>query len=113
MSGMAMVQATDLVNALTDLGAVPLASGALPTALPARLGDQAVERDLLDAYADAAQAAAQQAAPPLRDICRKIADYTRALQAWRPETPHPALDACAPSFRSFAATYRKFVQPSP
>jgi hypothetical protein len=113
MSGMAMVQATDLVNALTDLGAVPLASGAHPAALPARLGDHAVERDLMDAYAGAAQAAAQQAASPLRDICCKIADYTRAVQAWRPETPHPAPAACAPSFRSFAATYRKFVQPSP
>jgi bacterioferritin (cytochrome b1) len=112
-SGMAMVQATDLVNALTDLGAAPLASGVLPTHLPARLGDGAVERDLMAAYAGAAHAAAQKADPPLQDICRRIADYTRRLEAWRPETPHPAIVACAPSFRSFSATLRKFVRPLP
>jgi hypothetical protein len=112
-SGVAMVQATDLVNALTDLGAVPLASGKHPPGLPARLGGSAVEGALLAAYAAAAQAAALEADPALRDICRRIADYTRALETWRPETPHPALAACAPSFRSFSATVRKFVRPSP
>lgn len=113
MSGMAMVQATDLVNALTDLGAVPLASGVFPTELPTRLGSNAVERDLMAAYAGAAQAAAQQAEPPLQEICRRIADYTGRLEAWRPDAPHPAIVACAPSFRSFAATLRKFVRPAP
>ena len=112
-SGVAMVQATDLVNALTDLGAAPLASGNLPTDLPAWVGDIAVEGDLIAAYARAAQAAAQQAEPPLQEICRKIADYTRSLEAWRPDAPHPAMAACAPSFRSFAATFRKFVRPAP
>jgi len=112
-SGVAMVQATDLVNALTDLGAVPLASGVRPTDLPGWLGDIAVERDLMAAYGRAAQSAAQQAEPPLQEICGRIADYTRSLETWRPEAPHPAIAACAPSFRSFSATLRKFVRPSP
>jgi bacterioferritin (cytochrome b1) len=110
-SGVAMVQATDLVNALTDRGAVPLASGTRPKHLPARLGDIAVESDLMAAYAGAAQDAAQTAEPPLRDICRKIADYTRALESWQLGTPHPATAACTPVFRSFSATLRKFVRP--
>jgi bacterioferritin (cytochrome b1) len=113
MSGMAMVQATDLVNALTDLGAVPLASGMRPTVLPARRGDIAVERDLMAAYAGAAQDAAQRAEPPLQEICNRVADYTQSLEAWQPGTPHPAVAACAPSFRSFSATLRKFVRPAP
>jgi bacterioferritin (cytochrome b1) len=112
-SGVAMVQATDLVNALTDLEAVPLASGAIPTDLPAMLGDVAVERNLMAAYARAAQAAAHEAEPALQSICRRIADYTRAVEIWRPEAPHPALAACTPVFRSFSATLRKFVQPAP
>jgi len=112
-SGVAMVQATDLVNALTDLETVPLASGAVATDLPAMLGDAAVEREVIAAYARTAQAAAQAAEPALQDVCRRIADYTRALETWRPEAPHPALAACTPVFRSFSATLRKFVHLSP
>ena len=113
MSGVAMVQATDLVNALTDLGATPLASGILPKQLPARLGDIAVEGELMAAYAATADVAAQTAEPPLRDICRRIAHYTRATERWRPGAPHPAATACAPVFRSFSVTLRKFVQTNP
>lgn len=110
-SGVAMVQVTELVNALTDLDAAPLATDAFPAGVPNSLGDTLVERDLMAAYARSAAAAMQTTEPALQAICARIVAYTEAMCAWRPGTLHPALASCAPSFRSFAATHAKFVQP--
>ena len=111
-SGVAMVQVTEFVNALTALDAVPLGAGAFPPGVPEILGDADSERALMADYArSAAATAAQEAEPSLQAICARIVAYTQALLAWQPGRPHPALGACAPSFRSFAATYEKFVRP--
>jgi bacterioferritin (cytochrome b1) len=112
-SGVAMVQVTELVNALTDLHAVPLGSRAFPAGVPGSLGDSIGEGPLMAAYARSAAAAMQETEPVLQAICARIVDYTQSVRAWRPGTPHPALASCAPSFRSFAATHARFVQHQP
>jgi hypothetical protein len=113
ISGVAMVQVTDFVNALTDLGAVPLQAASPPQDLPAMLGESRGERELMTAYARLAhEAAKSERDPTLQAICAKSAAYTDALTAWRSGVPHPAQASCAPAFRSFALTYEKFVKPS-
>jgi bacterioferritin (cytochrome b1) len=102
-SGVAMVQATALVNALTDLRAIPR----LSTEIRKNIRD---DRDLIAAYADIAdQASLRETEESLKLIGTRAAAYTRALAAWQPAAPHPALAACAPSFKSFEATLKKFV----
>jgi bacterioferritin (cytochrome b1) len=111
-SGVAMVQATDLVNALTDLHAVPKPANRILTEIPAALeiGD---ERDLIAAFARIAdEAAARESEPSLKAICTRISRQAAILDAWRPGIPHPALSTCAPPFKSFEATLRKFVWPN-
>lgn len=110
-SGVAMVQATDLVNALTDLHAVPKPATRILAEIPAALevGD---ERDLIAAYARIAdEAAARESEPSLKAISTRISRQAATLSAWTPGAPHPALATCAPPFRSFEATLRKFVWP--
>jgi hypothetical protein len=104
-SGVAMVQATALVNVLTDRGSTPkLRADVMKTVRD--------DRDLVAAYADIAdQASLQETDPSLKLVCTRAAAYTRALVAWRPATSHPASAACAPAFKSFEATLKKFVWP--
>jgi hypothetical protein len=104
-SGVAMVQATVLVNVLTDLRSAPK--------LNARVGGSVRDdRDLVAAYAEIAdQASLRETEPSLKLIGTRAAAYTRALAAWQPNTPHPAPAACAPSFKSFERTLKKFVWP--
>jgi bacterioferritin (cytochrome b1) len=105
MSGVAMVQATALVNALTDLRSAPKLNAKIRKAVRD-------DRDLITAYAEIAdQASLRETEASLKLICTRAAAYTRALAAWQPAAPHPALAACAPSFKSFEATLKKFVWP--
>jgi hypothetical protein len=106
-SGVAMLQATALVNALTDLRSTP------------KLGAEVAkgvrdDRDLIAAYAEIAdQASLGKADASLNQIYAKVAAYTRALAAWAPAAPHPALALCTPAFKNFEATLKKFVWPKP
>jgi hypothetical protein len=111
ISGMAMMQATSLVNALADLDAVP---APFDVGLPevAMRSDEAIHRDTRLAH-ELAEAAVESvrriAESPLTPICAQVAGYSRALADWKPLRPHPAVASCAPSFRSFEATLRRFV----
>jgi bacterioferritin (cytochrome b1) len=104
-SGVAMVQATALVNVLTDLRSAPKLNAKIRKSVRD-------DRDLIEAYADIAdQAALRETEPSLNMIGTRAAAYTRALSTWRPNSPHPALATCAPSFKSFEGTLKKFVWP--
>ena len=104
-SGVAMVQATALVNALTDLRSTPKLSAEVTKGARD-------DRDLIAAYAEIAdQASLSKADASLNQIYAKTAAYTRALAAWQPNTTHPALAVCTPAFKSFEATLKKFVWP--
>ncbi len=106
-SGVAMVQATALVNALTDLRTVPKLNADIRKAVRD-------DRDMIAAYADIAdQASLRETEESLKLIGTRAAAYTRALAAWQPAAPHPALAACAPSFKSFEVTLKKFVWNKP
>jgi hypothetical protein len=109
-SGMAMVQATSLVNALADLDAMPAPFGVgFPEV--ARDSDAAIRQDarLANGLAEAAAESMREADPSLKPVCEQVARYARTLAAWKPQRPHPAVASCAPSFRSFEATLRRFV----
>jgi hypothetical protein len=110
-SGLAMVQATSLVNALADLNTVP-ASMDVRTLAVTLDSDAAIRQDarLAHELAEvAAESMQQETDPSLKAICEQVTCHARALAAWRPPKPHPALASCAPSFRSFEATLQRFV----
>jgi hypothetical protein len=93
------------VNVLTDLRSAPKLNAKIRKSVRD-------DRDLIEAYADIAdQAALRETEPSLNMIGTRAAAYTRALSTWRPNSPHPALATCAPSFKSFEGTLKKFVWP--
>ncbi|HVJ40773.1 MAG TPA: hypothetical protein VM639_04720 [Dongiaceae bacterium] len=111
-SGIAMVQAGDLVTALSGLGMMPrpAASPLLATALEPAAARRSDQR-LIAAYAVIARETAMAVTLPetLSALCRRIADASNRLARWQQGAPHPALMLCAASFKSFEATLTKFL----
>jgi len=68
------------------------------------------DRRLASTYAlHAAEVAAGSLPPALATLCRRIATDSRDIAQWQADSAHPALERCAPSFKSFEVTWRKFV----
>lgn len=111
-SGVAMLQLTELCNALTDSAMTPRFDlTLLPPALRTWSAD---DEALIACYVDlASNAATNEADAALQAICARIAAYARLLDDWKPDARHPALSACSPAFASFDATLRRFVWAAP
>jgi bacterioferritin (cytochrome b1) len=111
ISGVAMTQATEIVNALTDLQSLPQLAPVVALRIAGGIDNaEASDQDLIRAYAAiATDASAQETQSELRSICLTIAAYCQSLAGWTSTSPHPARAICAPSFRHFEQTLRKFV----
>lgn len=111
ISGVAMVAAGDLVTGLADLGAAPrpVMMDLSQVSMAPEAAARSDQRLLTACAAIASEVAAGALPSSLVSLCQRIATDSRDFAAWQTALPHPALERCAPSFKSFDATWRKFV----